>query len=127
MSKPKRLANRLIVWQIAATGVLSLLALVFVSMLLAFSIALAGVIVVVANGIFALCLFPRTQTLAGPQVMLRFYGGEVIKLLVSAVCIAWVIMNLKIVVLPFLLTYFVLQMLVWPVGMMGTSRSEQLT
>ena len=120
---PKEVAYRLIILQSVVTVILTVLLFLASGLLMAKSALIAGLGVVLANGVFAVFLFRGSEVQQAMGMMVRFYIGEAIKLILSAIFIAWAITTLGVAAMPFLLTFVILQMLIWPIGMTGGNRS----
>ena len=120
---PKKIAYRLIFLQSIVTAAAALLMLCLVGRDVAFAVIMAGACVVLANVILAGFLFRGDNIQTATRMVSRFYAGELCKLVFCAAGMAWAIAALQVAVLPFLLMYGVLQLLVWPVGIMRSVRS----
>ena len=120
---PKKVAYRLIILQTMVTLLLALTILLTLGQTSAWAVLVSGAGVVLANSVFAVFLFRGREIQQATRIIARFYLGEALKLILSAVFIAWAITQLGVAAIPFLLTYVVLQMLICPIGIMGGNRS----
>jgi ATP synthase protein I len=81
--------------------------------LAAYSALLAGVISLIANTYFACRVFRFRGASQARRIVRAFYVGEIIKLGIIVVLMLVAMIYLKISILPFLLTYVLLQMALW--------------
>jgi ATP synthase protein I len=73
------------------------------------SALIAGLICVIANVIFASIMFRQTAARAAKEIMRNLCVGEILKLVVIVACMLISIAVFHVSIIPFLLTYFVLQ------------------
>jgi ATP synthase protein I len=94
----------------------------FVGLAIAQAVFVAGVVVVAANWAFVVILFRRGKADASTRLVTRFYLGEILKLVLTAILLAVAVSVFSIAPLPLLITYFMLQIILWPIGMMEVSK-----
>lgn len=99
----------LIAMQVLAATVLLLLFFCF-SRHTSLSILISGLACVTANMIFIGYLFRDMRPQAAKRIVWNFCFGELLKLVVIAVVMLLAVKYLNILVWPFLLTYFILQL-----------------
>lgn len=108
VKSPRQSANKLIILQAVIAAVISLIALSW-GMKAAYSALLAGAVCVLANWFFVRRLFRRSMARAANAIVKDFYIGEVLKLVIIAVLMLVSMLVFKVSLLPFLLTYVLLQ------------------
>lgn len=77
------------------------------------SILVGGVICIVPNLFFAHRFFSTKHRLRPAQILISFYVGELVKMLLSALLIVLAVMYLKMQLLPTVLSYFVANLAFW--------------
>lgn len=77
------------------------------------SVLLGGIACVLPNFFFAKYFFSRQHTRRPGQILLVFYLGEFLKLIISALVIVLAIIYLNLLILPTILGYFVANLGFW--------------
>ncbi len=77
------------------------------------SVLFGGIVCVIPNFFFANYFFSRQHTRRPGQILVAFYLGEFLKLIISAVVIVLAIIYLNLLILPTVLGYFVANMGFW--------------
>ncbi|MAZ78062.1 MAG: hypothetical protein CMF39_05235 [Legionellaceae bacterium] len=107
----KQSANKLIILQAVVAVVISLVALSW-GIKAAYSSLLAGVVCTLANWFFIKRLFRRSMAREARIIVKDFYLAEILKLALIAVLMLLSMLVFKVSLLPFLLTYVLLQVAV---------------
>lgn len=107
----KQSANKLIILQAVVAVVISLVALSW-GVKAAYSSLLAGVVCTLANWFFIKRLFRRSMAREAKIIVKDFYLAEILKLALIAVLMLLSMLVFKVSLLPFLLTYVLLQVAV---------------
>ncbi len=101
----RRLAKRLLLLQLGAVLTSTLLFTVVVNVNWGISALIGGSICVIANAAFAACAFLFGGARKSKLVMASFYGGEVIKILLTVLLFALAFIDVRVELFPLLLTY----------------------
>ena len=104
-------ANKLITLQAIIAVVISLVALSW-GVKAAYSCLLAGAVCALANWFFVRRLFRRSMAREAKAIVKDFYLAEILKLGVIAILMLLSMLVFKVSLLPFLLTYVLLQVAV---------------
>ena len=113
VNRPRTLAYRVIVAQLALTGLIALLLWVFMGQVAAFSALVAGVICAVANWFFAWRVFRHWGAQAAKRFVAAFCLGEIVKLIMLGVFFVLAVVFLRIEIKPFLISFIINLMIYW--------------
>ena len=104
--KPGRLlAKRLLLLQSGVVVVTALMAVFAVNVDWGISALIGGGIFIIANTVFATCAFMYSGARKARFVMALFYGGEVLKILITVILFAAAYLYKGVELVPLLLTY----------------------
>ncbi|WP_318466481.1 F0F1 ATP synthase subunit I [Photobacterium leiognathi] len=106
LAKPGRqLAKRLLLLQSGVVIATALTAVFAVNVDWGISALIGGGIFVIANAIFAMCAFMFSGARKARLVMASFYGGEVLKILITVILFAIAYLYIGVELVPLKLTY----------------------
>ena len=106
LAKPGRqLAKRLLLLQSGVVIATALTAVFAVNVDWGISALIGGGIFVIANAVFALCAFMFSGARNARLVMASFYGGEVLKILITVILFAIAYLYMGVELVPLKLTY----------------------
>ncbi len=106
LAKPGRqLAKRLLLLQSGVVIATALTAVFAVNVDWGISALIGGGIFVIANAVFAMCAFMFSGARKARLVMASFYGGEVLKILITVILFAIAYLYIGVELVPLKLTY----------------------
>ncbi|WP_413113677.1 F0F1 ATP synthase subunit I [Thaumasiovibrio sp. DFM-14] len=101
----RRMAKRLLLLQSGVVLATALLAALAVNVDWGTSALIGGGICIIANAAFAACAFLYGGARKAKLVMLSFFGGEVLKILLTVLLFALAYLYVGVEILPLILTY----------------------
>ncbi|PSW01402.1 F0F1 ATP synthase subunit I [Photobacterium lipolyticum] len=101
----RQLAKRLLLLQSGVVLTTALMAVFAVSVDWGISALIGGGIFVIANAVFAMCAFLFSGARKARLVMASFYGGEVLKILITVILFVIVYLYIEVELVPLKLTY----------------------
>ncbi len=101
----RELAKRLLIIQASAVTIVAAVMAIAVNAEWGLSALIGGGIFVLANAVFALFAFMFSGARASKQVMISFYAGEALKILITVILFSAVYMYAQVELVPLKLTY----------------------
>lgn len=101
----RRLAKKMFILQVCAVLVSALFVMILVTINSGISSFIGGGIFVVANSAFAFCAFRFSGARSSKTVVASFFGGEILKILLTVVLFSVVFLYIEVELVPLTLTY----------------------